>query len=68
MHWVMDATHSVARGNEQLMASLETFLEEGHFFMVPWDEDEESEDSKPEVNLEEVEQEVHVKGVISLYC
>ena len=55
---VADATRSVARGNEQLMAGLETFLEECRFFMAPWDEDEESEDSEAEVNPEEVEQEV----------
>jgi len=58
MHWVGDATHSVARGNERLMAGLETFLEECCFFMAPWDKDEESEDSKVEVDPEEVEQEV----------
>jgi len=58
MHQVADATCSVARGNEQLTAGLETFLEECHFFMVPWDEDEEPEDSEAEVNPEEVEQEV----------
>jgi len=55
---VVDATRSVARGNERLMAGLETFLEECHFFMAPWDEDEESEDSGVEVDPEEVEQEV----------
>jgi len=58
MRWVTDATHSVARGNEWLMAGLETFLKECHFFMAPWDEDEESEDSEAEVDPEEVEQEV----------
>jgi len=58
MHWVADATRSVARGNEWLTASLETFLEECRFFMAPWDEDEESEDSEAEIDLEEVEQEV----------
>ena len=55
---VADATHLVVRGNERLMASLETFLEECQFFTAPWDEDEESEDSKAEVDPEEVEQEV----------
>jgi len=55
---VVDATRSVARGNERLTAGLETFLKECHFFMAPWDEDEESEDSGVEVDPEEVEQEV----------
>jgi len=58
MRRVADATHSVARGNERLTAGLKTFLEECHFFMAPWDEDEESEDSEVEVDPEEVEQEV----------
>jgi len=58
MRRVADATHSVARGNERLMAGLKTFLEECCFFTAPWDEDEESEDSKAEVDPEEVEQEV----------
>jgi len=58
MHRVTDATRSVARGNERLTAGLETFLEECRFFTAPWDEDEESEDSEAEVDLEEVEQEV----------
>jgi len=58
MHWVTDATRSVVRGNERLTAGLETFLEECCFFMAPWDKDEESEDSKAEVDPEEVEQEV----------
>jgi len=58
MRRVADATCSVARGNEQLMAGLETFLEECHFFTAPWDEDEELEDSEVEVDPEEVEQEV----------
>jgi len=58
IHRVADATRSVARGNKRLTAGLETFLEECRFFMAPWDEDEESEDSEAEVNLEEVEQEV----------
>ena len=35
MHWVADATHLVARGNEQLTAGLKTFLEECCFFTVP---------------------------------
>jgi len=48
----------VARGNERLTAGLETFLEECHFFMAPWDEYEESEDSEAEVDPEEVEKEV----------
>jgi len=52
MRRVVDATCLVVRGNEQLMASLETFLEECHFFMAPWDEDEESEDSEAEVDPE----------------
>jgi len=55
---VADATRSVARGNEWLTAGLETFLEECRFFTVPWDEDEESEDSEAEVNPEEVKKEV----------
>jgi len=55
---VADATRSVARGNERLTAGLETFLEERRFFMVPWDKDEESEDSEAEVDPEEVQQEV----------
>jgi len=58
MHRVADATCLVVRGNEQLMAGLETFLKEYCFFMVPWDEVWESEDSKAEVNPEEVKQEV----------
>jgi len=58
MCWVEDATCSVVRGNEQLTASLETFLEECHFFTAPWDKDKESEDSEAEVDLEEVKQEV----------
>jgi len=55
---VADATCSVARGNEQLTAGLETFLKECCFFMAPWDKDKELEDSEVEVDLEEVEQEV----------
>jgi len=58
MHRVADATHLVSRGNKQLMAGLETFLEECWFFTAPWDKDEELEDSEAEVDLEEVEQEV----------
>jgi len=58
MRRVVDATRSMARGNERFTAGLETFLEECHFFMVPWDEDEESEDSEAEVDPEKVEQEV----------
>jgi len=58
MHRVVDATRSVARGNERLTASLETFLELCRFFTAPWDEDEELEDSEAEVDPEEVEQEV----------
>jgi len=58
MCWVADATHSVARGNERLTASLETFLEECCFFTAPWDEDKDKEDSEAEVDPEEVEQEV----------
>jgi len=58
MRRVADATCLVARGNEQLTAGLETFLKECHFFMAPWDKDEESEDSEAEVNPEEVKQEV----------
>jgi len=41
------ATRSVARGNEQLMASLEI-----------WDKDKDEEVSEAEVDPEEVEQEV----------
>ena len=44
--------------NDHLSTGLKTFLEEYCFFMVPWDEDEESEDSEPEVDPEEVKQEV----------
>ena len=55
---VADATRSVARGNEQLTAGLKTFLKECCFFMAPWDEDEDKEDSEAEVDPEEVEQEV----------
>ena len=58
MRRVADATRSVARGNKQLTVGLETFLEECRFFMVPWDEDEELEDSGVEVDPEEVKQEV----------
>jgi len=58
MRRVTDATCSVARGNERLTAGLKTFLEECRFFTVPWDKDEESEDSEAEVDLEEIEQEV----------
>jgi len=58
MRQVADATRSVARGNKQLTAGLKTFLEECCFFTVPWDEDEESEDSGAEVDPEEVKQEV----------
>ena len=58
MRQVADATRSVVRGNEQLTAGLKTFLKECCFFMAPWDEDEESEDSEAEVNPEEIEQEV----------
>jgi len=58
MRRVADATRSVARGNERLMAGLKTFLEECRFFTAPWDEDEESDDSEAEVDPEEVEQEV----------
>jgi len=58
MRRVADATCSVARGNERLTTGLKTFLEECRFFMAPWDEDEESDDSEAEVDLEEVEQEV----------
>jgi len=58
MRRVADATCSVVRGNEQLMAGLETFLEECHFFMAPWDKDKESEVSEAEVDPEEVKQEV----------
>ena len=58
MRQVVDATRSVARGNKWLTAGLETFLEECHFFMAPWDEDEDEEDSRAEVDPEEVKQEV----------
>jgi len=55
---IADSTRSVSRSNDRLSAGLETFLEECHFFMAPWDEDEESEDSEAEVDPKEVEQEV----------
>jgi len=58
MAQIADSTRSVSRSNDRLSAGLETFLEECHFFTAPWDEDEESEDSEAEVDLEEVEQEV----------
>jgi len=51
MRQVVDATCSVARGNERLMAGLETFLEECRFFTAPWDKDEESEDSGVECHI-----------------
>ena len=49
---------SVSWSNDCLSAGLKTFLEECHFFMVPWNEDKELEDSEVEVDPEEVEQEV----------
>jgi len=55
---IADSTWSVSRSNDHLSTGLETFLEECCFFMVPWDKDEESEDSEAEVDPEEVEQEV----------
>jgi len=55
---IADSTWSVLRSNDHLSAGLETFLKECCFFMVPWDKDEESEDSEAEVDPEEVEQEV----------
>ena len=55
---IADSTRSVSRSNDRLSAGLETFLEECRFFTAPWGEDEESEDSGAEVDLEEVEQEV----------
>jgi len=55
---ITDSTQSVSWSNDRLSAGLETFLEECRFFMAPWDEDEESEDSEAEVDPEEVEQEV----------
>jgi len=58
MRRVADATRLVVRGNERLTASLKTFLEECRFFMAPWDKDEDEEDSKAEVDPEEVKQEV----------
>jgi len=58
MRWVADATCLVARGNEWLMAGLKTFLEECCLFTAPWDKDKDEEDSKVEVDPEEVEQEV----------
>jgi len=58
MAQITDSTRSVLRSNDHLSAGLETFLEECRFFTVPWDEDEESEDSEAEVDPEEVEQEV----------
>jgi len=58
MAWIADSTRSVSWSNNHLSAGLETFLEECRFFMAPWDEDKESEDSEVEVDPEEVEQEV----------
>jgi len=58
MAWIADSTRSISRSNDHLSAGLETFLEECRFFMAPWDEDEESEDSEAEIDPEEVEQEV----------
>jgi len=58
MAWIADSTRSVSQSNDHLSAGLETFLKECRFFTVPWDEDEESEDSEAEVDPEEVEQEV----------
>jgi len=58
MSRIADSTRSVSQSNDRLSAGLETFLEECRFFTVPWDEDEESEDSEAEVDPEEVEQEV----------
>jgi len=58
MRQVADATRSVAKGNEQLTAGLETFLEECCFFTAPWGEDKELEDREVEADLEEVKQEV----------
>ena len=48
---IADSTQSVLQSNDCLSAGLKTFLEECRFFMVPWDEDEELEDSEVEVNL-----------------
>jgi len=58
MSQIADSTRSVSRSNNRLSAGLETFLEECRFFMAPWDEDEESDDSEAEVDSEEVKQEV----------
>jgi len=58
MSRITDSTQSVSQSNDHLSAGLETFLEECHFFMVPWDEDKELEDSEAEVDPEEVKQEV----------
>jgi len=58
MAWIADSMWSILRSNNCLSAGLETFLEECRFFMAPWDEDKESEDSGAEVDPEEVEQEV----------
>jgi len=58
MAWIADSTRSISWSNDRLSAGLETFLEECRFFTAPWDEDEESEDSEAEVDLEEVKQEV----------
>ena len=58
MAQIADSTPSVLWSNDRLSAGLETFLEECCFFMAPWDEDEESEDSEAEVDPEEVKQEV----------
>ena len=58
MRWVADTTCLVARENKRLTAGLKSFLEECRFFTVPWDEDEELEDSEAEIDPEEVKQEV----------
>jgi len=58
MSQIADSTRSVSQSNDHLSAGLATFLEECRFFMAPWDEDEELEDSEAEVDPEEVKQEV----------
>jgi len=52
MSQIADSTQSVSRSNDRLSVGLKTLLEECRFFTVPWDEDEESEDSKAEVEQE----------------
>jgi len=58
MSQIVDSTRSISQSNDHLSTGLETFLEECRFFMAPWDEDEELEDSEAEVDPEEVKQDV----------